>query len=189
MIRRPPRSTLFPYTTLFRSVIWEPHSYLKYAGVRFRAGLDLIAHIPKADYNAIYDLGCGTGHLTRILADHFPGARVTGVDSSAEMLAEARREFPALSWLRADINSWRPEVLPGLIYSNAALQWVPGHETLLPALLQSLAPGGVLAVQIPRHFESPSHLELKRLAQKRSWRASLEPLLLEPEIGRASCRE
>src|SRR5256885_11323707 len=69
MIRRPPRSTLFPYTTLFRSVIWEPHSYLKYAGIRFRAGLDLIAHIPKAAYNAIYDLGCGTGHLTRILAD------------------------------------------------------------------------------------------------------------------------
>ena len=159
---------------------WEPQTYLKYADIRFRAGLDLIARIPKLDYHAIYDLGCGTGHLTRVLADQFPGARVTGVDSSPEMLAEARREFPAISWLRGDINSWRPEVPPGLIYSNAALQWVRAHETLFPSLLQSLASGGVLAAQMPRHFESPSHLELKKLAQQHPWRAKLEPLLLEP---------
>lgn len=159
---------------------WEPQTYLKYAEVRFRAGLDLIARIPKADYRVIYDLGCGTGHLTRILAEAFPGASVSGIDSSPDMLAEARREFPAMSWSQADIAAWRPAVPPEVIYSNAALHWVPAHETLFPSLLQMLHPGGVLAVQMPRHFESPSHLSLKELVLESKWRARLEPLLIAP---------
>jgi trans-aconitate 2-methyltransferase len=166
--------------------IWEPQTYLKYAEIRFRAGFDLISRIPKADYRNIYDLGCGTGHLTRILADNFPNARVSGLDSSPEMLAEARREFPTISWMQADIGSWRPEAPPDLVYSNAALHWVPRHEQLFPALLKMLNPGGVLAVQMPRHFESPSHLGLRELARQPEWRARLEPLLLatvpSPEI-------
>jgi trans-aconitate 2-methyltransferase len=157
---------------------WEPRTYLKYADIRFRAGLDLIARIPKADYKRIYDLGCGTGHLTRILADTFQGAAVTGVDSSQEMLAEARREFPAITWVQDDITSWRPPAPPDLIYSNAALHWVPDHEQLLPSLLQMLRPSGVLAVQMPRHFESPSHLELRDLVRQPEWRDRLEPRLL-----------
>ena len=159
---------------------WEPQTYLRYSEIRFRAGLDLIARIPKSDYATIYDLGCGTGHLTRILADTFPNSKVIGIDSSPEMLAEARREFPAMSWQQADINSWHPPGPPDLIFSNAAFQWVPAHETLFPSLLQRLRPGGALAIQMPRHFESPSHLELKDLVQQSEWRAQLEPLLLAP---------
>jgi trans-aconitate 2-methyltransferase len=159
---------------------WEPQTYLKYADIRFRAGLDLIARIPQRGYQTIFDLGCGTGHLTRILADRFPAGQVTGIDSSPEMLAEARREFPAISWVQADITSWRPEAPPDLIYSNAALQWVPNHETLFPALVDALGSEGVLAVQMPRHFETASHLELKKLVQQSPQRAKLEPLLLEP---------
>ena len=159
---------------------WEPQTYLRYADIRFRAGLDLIARIPKLDYAAIYDLGSGTGHLTRILADTFTNAKVIGVDSSPEMLAEAGREFPALEWQQADIQAWSPPVAPDLIYSNAALQWVPEPETLLPSLLKELRPGGVLAMQVPRHFESPSHLGLKDLVKQSQWRTKLEPLLLAP---------
>lgn len=159
---------------------WEPQTYLRYSEIRFRAGLDLIARIPKSDYATIYDLGCGTGHLTRILADTFPSSKVIGIDSSPEMLAEARREFSAMSWQEADVNSWHPPGPPDLIFSNAAFQWVPAHETLFPSLLQMLRPGGALAIQMPRHFESPSHLELKDLVQQREWRAQLEPLLLAP---------
>lgn len=159
---------------------WEPQTYLRYADIRFRAGLDLIARIPKLEYHKIYDLGCGTGHLTRILADTFPNSKVAGVDSSPEMLAQARREFPRLDWQQGDINSWHPAAPPDLIYTNAALHWVPGHETLLPSLLNKLRPRGVLAMQVPRHFESPSHLGLKELVMKSEWRAKLEPLLLPP---------
>jgi len=159
---------------------WEPQTYLRYSEIRFRAGLDLIARIPRANYVTIYDLGCGTGHLTRILADTFPSAKVIGVDSSREMLAEARREFPAMSWQEADVTSWRPPAPPDLLYSNAAFHWVPGHERLFPSLLRMLRPEGILAIQMPRHFESPSHLELKELVLQSEWRAQLEPLLLAP---------
>jgi len=159
---------------------WEPQTYLRYADIRFRAGLDLIARIPKLEYSTSYDLGSGTGHLTRILADTFPNSKVVGIDSSPEMLAEARREFPALEWQQAEITSWSPPDPPDLIYANAALQWVPHHESLLPSLLSKLRPGGVLAMQVPRHFESPSHLGLKDLVLQSEWRAKLEPLLLAP---------
>jgi trans-aconitate 2-methyltransferase len=159
---------------------WEPQTYLRYADIRFRAGLDLLARIPKLEYRTIYDLGCGTGHLTRILADTFPDAKVVGVDSSPEMLAEARREFPIIDWQQDDISSWNPAAPADLIYTNAALQWVPDHETLLPRLLNKLQPGGVLAMQVPRHFESPSHLALKELVMQGEWHAKLEPLLLTP---------
>jgi trans-aconitate 2-methyltransferase len=159
---------------------WEPQTYLRYADIRFRAGLDLINRIPKLEYATIYDLGCGTGHLTRILADTFPNSKVIGVDSSPEMLSEARREFPALAWKHGDIRSWHPADPPDLIYANAALQWLPEHGTLLPSLLQKLRPGGVLAMQVPRHFESPSHLGLRELCMQSEWRAKLEPLLLAP---------
>jgi trans-aconitate 2-methyltransferase len=159
---------------------WEPQTYLRFADIRFRAGLDLIARIPKLDYATIYDLGSGTGYLTHILAQTFPGSHVSGIDSSTEMLAEARREFPLLSWEQADIRSWLPSAPPDLIYANAALHWVPDHQTLLPSLLRKVRDGGVLAMQVPRHFESPSHLGLQDLVMQSEWRAKLEPLLLEP---------
>jgi trans-aconitate 2-methyltransferase len=159
---------------------WEPQTYLRYADIRFRAGLDLIARVPKLGYSTIYDLGCGTGYLTRVLAGTFPGSQVIGIDSSPEMLAEARREFALLKWEQADIRSWLPSAPPDLIYTNAALQWVPDHQTLLPSLLRTVRDGGVLAMQVPRHFESPSHLGLKDLVMESEWRAKLEPLLLAP---------
>ena len=92
--------------------------------------------------------------------------------------AEARREFPKISWIQGDITSWQPQLAPDLIFSNAALQWVPSHEKLFVGLVQLLSAGGVLAVQMPRHFASPSHLELKEMVQQSRWRARLEPLLL-----------
>src|SRR5260221_1646563 len=157
---------------------WQTQTYFPYADIRFRAGLDLIGRIPKSEYPTIYDLGCGTGHLTRILADTFPNSKVIGIDSSPEMLAEARREFPTLGWQQADISSWRPVAPPDVIYTNAALQWVPDHETLLPSLLNKLRPGGVMAMQVPRHFESPSHLGLKKLVMQSDSRANTERMVL-----------
>ena len=116
--------------------VWNPETYLKYAGIRFRAALDLIERIPLEHCERIFDLGCGTGHLTQALQERWPEARVTGVDSSAEMLSHARAEFPKLDFVQADIRSWRADSPPDLVFSNATFQWLAGHEQLLPSLLK-----------------------------------------------------
>ncbi len=134
--------------------------------------------IPLEGCERVYDLGCGTGHLTKALQERWPGARVTGVDSSAEMLAHARGEFPEMEWVQADIAEWRADAAADLIFSNATLQWVPGHEQLLPRLMEQVRRGGILAMQMPRHVESPGHLLLLETAREARWRERLLPLTL-----------
>lgn len=158
--------------------VWNPETYLQFSNIRFRAALDLMQRIPLEGCERVYDLGCGTGHLTKALQERWPGARVTGVDSSAEMLAHARGEFPEMEWVQADIAEWRADAAADLIFSNATLQWVPGHEQLLPRLMEQVRRGGILAMQMPRHVESPGHLLLLETAREARWRERLLPLTL-----------
>jgi trans-aconitate 2-methyltransferase len=155
--------------------VWNPETYLKYAGIRFRPALDLIEHVPLEHCERIFDLGCGTGHLTQALQERWPAARVTGVDSSAEMLSHARAEFPKLDWVQADITRWRADAPADVIFSNATFQWVPGHEQLFPSLLEQVRPGGVLAIQMPRHTDDPGHVLMLETARDPRWRSRLEP--------------
>ena len=92
------------------------------------------------------------------------------------MLAKAPK-IAGISWERADLATWRPPRPADLIYSNAALHWLPDHARLFPALMSELAPGGVLAVQMPRNFSAPSHTAVAQAARSGPWRATLEPLL------------
>ena len=127
----------------------------------------MLQRIPLANCGRAYDLGCGTGHVTYLLSDRWPSAKVTGIDDSPEMLAHARSEFPDLDWVEADIAAWRAPAPADLIFSNAALQWVPNHSSVLPDLLQQVRAGGVLAVQMPHHVAvSYTHLDVyKRQVQ------------------------
>jgi trans-aconitate 2-methyltransferase len=102
---------------------------------------------------------------------------VTGVDDSQEMLAKAAAVAPQIDWERADLATWRPRKPADVIYSNAALHWIVGHERLFADLVSGLAPGGVLAVQMPRNFSAPSHTSIAEAARGGPWRARLEPLL------------
>lgn len=158
--------------------VWNPETYLQFSNLRFRPALDLMQRIPLERCERVYDLGCGTGHLTKALQERWPGSRVTGVDSSAEMLAHARGEFPAMEWVQADITEWRADAAADLIFSNATLQWVPGHEQLLPRLMEQVRRGGILAMQMPRHVDSPGHLLLLETAREARWRERLLPLTL-----------
>jgi trans-aconitate 2-methyltransferase len=136
---------------------WDNTQYLKFADERTRAAAELFARVPLESASFVVDLGCGPGNSTALLAARFPAARLIGVDNSADMLARARNDYPALTFLEADAATFAPETPPDLVFANALLQWLPEHGARVPALFEQLAPGGVLALQMPRNFEEPSH--------------------------------
>jgi len=156
---------------------WNPEQYLKFADHRLRPALDLLGRIPAENPESVVDLGCGPGTITEWLQRRWPKASVTGVDSSAEMLASARAKHPGLAWEAADIELWMPRVQVDILYSNAALQWLDHHRPLFARLYGALAQGGVLAVQMPRNFDQPSHALMRQAAQEGPWRDRLAPLL------------
>jgi trans-aconitate 2-methyltransferase len=156
---------------------WDPARYLRFADQRLRPAADLLARVPLAAPARVVDLGCGSGAATRLLAGRWPDAAVTGVDSSAPMLARARAEGPAAAWIEADLATWRPAATVDLVYSNAALQWLDHHETVVPALLDHLAPGGALAVQMPRNHGAASHTAMAETVAAGPWAERLRSLL------------
>ena len=156
---------------------WNPDQYLKFSAPRLRPALDLLAAVPATQPGNVYDLGCGPGNVTRLLAQRWPQAGVTGVDDSAAMLAKAAADPGGVRWVLRSLADWRAEHPADVIYSNAALHWLPGHAQLFPALLAQLAPGGVLAVQMPRNFGAPSHTLIADTVRTGAWCARLEALL------------
>lgn len=136
---------------------WDPAQYTIFADHRLRPTLELLDRIPPIDPALIYDLGCGTGEIAQIIANRWTHAEVIGVDNSPQMLAKASALSDEIEWIEADIAAWQPEEVPGLIYSNATLQWLDDHDTLIPRLFELLAPGGCLAVQMPQSWPLPSH--------------------------------
>jgi trans-aconitate 2-methyltransferase len=142
---------------------WDESLYLKFADERTRPARELLARVPLAAARRVLDLGCGPGNSTALLRERFPDARLTGVDSSAEMLARARQEHPTIEWIQADASRFTPDGALDLSFSNALLQWLPDHERLVPALLAQVRHGGVLAFQVPCNFAEPSHRLMREL--------------------------
>lgn len=143
---------------------WDPEAYERFRGFRLRPAKDLLAQIGRVPYGAIVDLGCGSGTVAMDLALKFSGQPMVGVDQSPEMLAKARETRCYTDLIEMDIAKWRAFDPVSVIFSNAALHWLAGHDTLLPALADMVMPGGVLAVQMPRQSAAPSHALLRRLA-------------------------
>ena len=139
---------------------WDPGQYLKFADHRLRPALDLMGRIPLDRPQVVYDLGCGSGNVTRLLADRWPRADVIGMDNSPEMLAQASGEeagIGSLRWEQGDLSDWRPSVTPTVFFSNAVIQWVPDHHELVPRLWSMLPSGGCLAIQAPLSWDMRSH--------------------------------
>lgn len=141
---------------------WNPAAYAAFRDLRLRPALDLLAQVPDLPAGDVVDLGCGDGAAAAALRARWPDRRLVGVDASPAMLDKAQGyDAKALG----DIACWSPEAAPALIFSNAALHWLPDHATLLPRLATMLAPGGTLAVQMPRNFMAPSHRFLRDIGQ------------------------
>jgi trans-aconitate 2-methyltransferase len=157
---------------------WDPQKYAGFWDLRRRPALDLIARLPQEPApRRILDLGCGPGTVTTLLADRWPDAEIVGVDSSTEMLADARALLPDVTWVEGDLTAYQPEagdVAPDLVFTNAALHWVPDHETLIPRLFGFVAPGGRLAIQVPDKWDQPSHTLGFEIADQPRWRDRLD---------------
>lgn len=154
--------------------MWNANQYQKFSSERDRPFFDLLARVEKSDAKNVADLGCGTGSLTTKLLEKFPEAHVVGVDSSAQMLEKSSaHQNPKLEFVLADLSTWQPEKPLSVIVSNAALQWLKDHETLIPNLANLLEAEGILAVQMPINFEQPSHTILRDLTGSEIWKPHL----------------
>ncbi len=156
---------------------WDPAQYLKFADHRLRPAIDLLNRVDLEAPSVIYDLGAGAGNVTELLANRWPESRVIGIDSSEEMLRKAAERAPNIEWEVGDIATWRPKKPAELIFTNAALHWIGGHRDLFSSLMESIAPGGVMAVQMPRNFGAKSHTSMGEAAEAGPWASTLKPLL------------
>ncbi len=148
---------------------WDPAIYDRYKAWRDRPALDLMVQIPDRRYREIWDLGCGTGEHAALLALRHPMARVHGLDSSPDMLREAKNRQTDVEWVLSGVETFAPATAPDLIFTNAALQWLPDHATLIPHLAGLLAPGGVFACQMPMAYETEHHRILRETAGAGPW--------------------
>lgn len=157
--------------------MWDPATYLRYGDERGRPFIDLLSRVGAAEPRVVVDLGCGPGNLTVTLAQRWPRARVTGLDSSPQMVAQARQLAAPITFDAADVRDWAPGPEVDVVVSNAVLQWVPGHEKLLVQWAGQLGAGAWLAVQVPGNFDAPSHQALRAVAAEPRWADRLTDLV------------
>jgi trans-aconitate 2-methyltransferase len=143
---------------------WDEKQYAKFLDARTRPSRELLGRVPLEAAKRVVDLGCGPGNSTQLLWERWPNAKVTGVDSSAEMLRSARELAPNIEWVQSDLRAYRPEGPIDVLFANAVFQWLPDHERLLIDLLGWLAPGGAFAFQMPYNANEPTHRWMRELS-------------------------
>ncbi|MEU0468914.1 trans-aconitate 2-methyltransferase [Amycolatopsis sp. NPDC006131] len=149
--------------------MWDPAKYLDYADLRGRPFYDLIGRIDAAEPRRVVDLGCGPGNLTLSLASRWPGAKLEALDSSPEMVEAARTA--GLDARVADVREWSPEPDTDVVVTNAVLQWVPEHRSLLRRWVGELPSGAWFAMQVPGNMDSPSHTLVREVVARPEWSA------------------
>jgi trans-aconitate 2-methyltransferase len=153
---------------------WDASQYLRFDDQRTRPCRELAGRVAVAVAapQRVIDLGCGPGNSTAVLAERWPTAQLTGLDSSPDMIAAARKSQPARDWQVGDIADWAAQSGEtfDVVFSNAALQWVGDHGAVFPKLLNRVAPDGALAVQVPGNYDAPAHTVMRELSSSQKWR-------------------
>ncbi|VXD01254.1 Trans-aconitate 2-methyltransferase [Pseudomonas sp. 8Z] len=162
---------------------WSAQQYSLFERQRTRPVCDLLAAVPSDGIECAVDLGCGPGNSTEVLHRHVPGAQVSAIDSSEDMLRAARQRLPQVSFQLADIQHWQADAVPQLILANASLQWLPDHAQLYPKLLAQLAPGGWLAIQTPDNLQEPAHRLAREVAANGPWSACIGEVRHNPRYN------
>jgi trans-aconitate 2-methyltransferase len=152
---------------------WSARQYLKFEDERTRPPRDLLTQVPLQSPHRVIDLGCGPGNSTELLITRYPQADVVGVDSSSDMLRQARERLPYCTFAEADLSTWVPPEGTDLLFANAVFQWVPDHPAVLRRLLEQLPEGGVLALQMPDNTDEPALALMREVAKTGPWAAEV----------------
>lgn len=154
---------------------WSSEQYLKFRAQRTQPAIDLAARIPLSNPAKIIDIGCGPGNSTRVLKNRYPQADILGIDSSEDMIAAAQRDNADMRFMRLDAANGLGTLGEkyDIVFSNACLQWLPDHPTILQRLTGLLNEGGILAVQIPMNYSEPIHKIIGALVKSDRWRDKL----------------
>lgn len=153
---------------------WRPAQYDRFGDERRAPFFDLLDLVEPAPGGRVLDLGCGTGALTRLVHERLGAAETLGVDRSAAMLGDAgTAPPPGVRFVRADLADFAPDGPVDVVFSNAALHWLPAHDGLFARLAAMLSPGGQLAVQVPANHDRPPHLVADRVAAEEPFRSAL----------------
>ena len=125
---------------------WDAKLYDAKHDFVWKYGSDLVSLLDPRPGERILDLGCGTGHLAARIAES--GAKVTGVDQSADMVAAARLTYPGLKFEVADARqlSFREEF--DAVFSNATLHWIHEPELVLQGIERALSAGGRFVAEL-----------------------------------------
>jgi trans-aconitate 2-methyltransferase len=142
---------------------------MRFSGERTRPSVDLASQIAVESPRTVIDLGCGPGNSTEVLRLRWPDASIAGLDSSAQMIETARREYPDAVWVHSPIEEWCPTTAFDIVFSNAALQWLPSHGPLVERLFSYVAPGGALGFQIPSADYARVWTLIHEVAVEGSW--------------------
>jgi len=150
---------------------WQPNLYLEFGKERTQPSIDLTARIDKDNPQRIIDIGCGPGNSANVLKARWKQAEIIGLDNSEAMINEAKSKYPDMQWLCTDASG----DLTGLgkfdiVFSNAAIQWMPNQEKLLSKLFEMLNKNGILAIQVPCTKYMPIHIELEKLILADKWK-------------------
>lgn len=156
---------------------WNPAQYDRFKAERQQPFFDLAAMVQRTPGARVIDLGCGSGELTAWLHDHLGAAETVGIDSSEAMLAQSEAHArPGLRFERMDILEATQQYAGqfDVVFSNAALQWITDHGSLIPRVAGLVRPGGQLAVQMPANGGHVSHRTAAVVAQEEPFRTALD---------------
>lgn len=148
---------------------WSAKDYLKFEDERTRPVWDLANAIPLKDVRTIVDLGCGPATSTEVLAKHWPNAKISGFDASAEMVDSAKKRLPKVDFFVEEIEKWTPAEDVDLLFSNAVFQWLPNHIDEMKRLVSTMKNGAALAVQMPDNLFEPLHRAMIHVAEDKRW--------------------
>ncbi len=153
---------------------WNPDQYHRFQAERRQPFDDLLAMVQPNPGGRAIDLGCGPGELTRELHEGIGAKATIGLDNSETMLERAQQHAgKGLTFKLGTIMRFAPRTKFDVVFSNAALQWVPDHERLFDRIADGVADGGQLAVQMPYNHDHTSHLTADELAASEPFRTEL----------------